>query len=373
MAANYLYIAKTMPGEFRAMSELRSGHEKRMLTLFDLSNPHDELARFEHAKDRNAAYIAEMAERIAGIWSGTTLIDAMRWSASATINSGQAVIPYFYDQLMGWGLDVVPVIGYDRWGSDVYRQGLQGIDLRDNKRVCLRLESFAMKDAAEPDFLREQINEIVDAMEVDPTNYLVLIDFEDTTATPLEQMVNTGNSVIEALAGFGFTKYVVAGCSIPPFIDQAIPRHNETGKIMRREWTVFQTFMRAYPQYTWLHGDYGIRGPKSVDAPNKHTNGKIRYTTSAMYFAARGHSLSEGNKGAQMHDLAKWIMDSEYFMGADFSWGDRELVRCAMKELKNKKPFKGNPTGWIAIDTNHHLTWVVQEVEELVMRLARAS
>jgi hypothetical protein len=35
--------------------------------------------------------------------------------------------------------------------------------------------------------------------------------------------------------------------------------------------------------------------------------------------------------------------------------------------------FKGNPSDWIAIDTNHHLTWVVQEVEELVMPLARAK
>jgi hypothetical protein len=365
MAAHHLYIAKTLPGEFRAMSELRSGHEKRMLTLFDLSKPKEELARFEDAKDRDAAYIAEVAERIAGVWSGTTLIDAMRWGAGATIKSGQSIVPYFYDQLVGWGLDVVPVIGYDRWGSEVYRKGLEGITLRDGQLVCLRLESYAIKDAEDPEFFQEQIKEIVDAMKVDPSNYLVLIDFEDTTVASLEQLVNSGNSVIQALAEFGFTKYATAGCSIPQFINEALPKHNSTGKIIRKEWTIFQTFMSAYPQYSWLYGDYGVRGPKSADVHTKHTNGKIRYTTSDMYFAARGHSLSEGNKGAQMYALAKWIMNSEYFMGAQFSWGDGEIIRCAQKQ------FRGRPVDWIAIDTNHHLTWVVREVEELVRRLAR--
>jgi hypothetical protein len=367
MAAHYLYIAKTMPGEFRALSELESGYKKKMLTLFDLSTIEGDEARFKGVKDPNAAYIIEVAERINGIWDGTTLIDATRWSADATINSGQQIIPYFCDQLVSWGLDVVPVIGYDRWGSEVYRQGLQGINLSDGQLVCLRLESYAFKDAEDPEFLRDQIKEILEAMKVDPANYLVLVDFEDTTVASLEQFVNSGTNVMEALDKLGFARCATAGCSIPPFIDQALPKHNSTGKIIRKEWTLAQTFMETYPQYSWLYGDYGVRGPKSADVPNKHTNGKIRYTTSGAYFAARGHSLSEGNKGAQMYALAKWIMDSEYFMHGDFSWGDREIIRCALKQ------FKGRSVDWIAIDTNHHLTWVVQEVEELVMRLARVK
>jgi hypothetical protein len=58
-------------------------------------------------------------------------------------------------------------------------------------------------------------------------------------------------------------------------------------------------------------------------------------------------------------------------MGSEFNWGDREVIRCALRQLRGKKVFVGNQSDWIAIDTNHHVTWVGQEVEELVMRMAR--
>jgi hypothetical protein len=344
-----------------------------MLPLFDLSKVKPELAKFKHATDINQAHISDIALQISEVWNGgTALIDAMRWDANATTKSGQHIITYFYDRLIELGVDATPVLGYDRWQSKPYRVALQGLELPDDHLVCLRLESEALKDAAEPEFFAEQIKTMVEDMEVDPGNYLVLIDFEDTTVASLEQLVDRGTRVVEALKGIGFTKYATAGCSIPPSIELAVPNENSTGKVIRKEWTLWQTFTAAYPNYSWLFGDYGVRGPKSADdAPNPNTNGKIRYTTSGMHFVARGHSMKRENKGAQMHDLAMKIMRYQHFMGGEFSWGDRELVRSAMKELRGRKVFKGNQSDWIAIDTNHHLTWVGQEVEELVMRMAR--
>ncbi len=31
--------------------------------------------------------------------------------------------------------------------------------------------------------------------------------------------------------------------------------------------------------------------------------------------------------------------------------------------------FKGTSTQWIAIDTNHHIAWVMLEIEEFVLQL----
>ncbi len=59
-----------------------------------------------------------------------------------------------------------------------------------------------------------------------------------------------------------------------------------------------------------------------------------------------------------MWELAQKIINSGHYLGAKFSWGDSEILRCSNKE------FKGNAGQWIAIDTNHHLAYVIAEVAE---------
>jgi hypothetical protein len=50
-------------------------------------------------------------------------------------------------------------------------------------------------------------------------------------------------------------------------------------------------------------------------------------------------------------------------MGENFSWGAGQIIKCM--EAK----FRGTPSNWLAIDTNHHIAWVMLEVEEFVLQL----
>jgi hypothetical protein len=264
------------------------------------------------------------------------------------------------------GVNVTPVLGYDRWESEPYREAINAMELPDDPHVCLRLDSEAMSDAAEPGLLREQVSKMLEDMLATPKSCRVLLDFEDATVASVEQLIERGHRVMSELAELGFMDFATAGSSIPPSIDIAVPEPDSTGRLIRREWTVWRTLRAAYPKYSWLFGDYGVRGPKSADdIISTHTNGKIRYTTADIYFIARGHSMQQEGKGEQMYELAQTIMNSRHYMGSDFSWGDEEIVRCSRGE------FKGTSTTWIAIDTNHHLAWVVQEVTEHILRETR--
>ncbi len=369
MAVNYLSILKTKRGEFTALSYLENDQKKRLLPLFDLTKPSKSVARFEGCFDITQAYVDETAEKIAEVWgSRAALVDAMRWPADQALKSGVHLISYFYERLTTLGVKVIPVLGYDRWESDVYRDAMGSLELDAGGQVCLRLDTHALEDSADPDFLEDRVKQMLQDMALTPANCLVLIDFEDTTVSSIEQLVDQGHSVIAALAGIGFKHFATAGCSIPASIEQAVSKPDSTGKIVRREWTLWRSLRAAYPKLSWLFGDYAVRGPKAADdiiAPD--TNGKIRYTTSGGYFIARGHSLRKGNKGAQMYDLAKVVKQSPHFMGPTFSWGDRELVKCSNGD------FKGAPWKWIAIDSSHHITWVVAEVEEFVQQHAGSN
>jgi hypothetical protein len=64
-----------------------------------------------------------------------------------------------------------------------------------------------------------------------------------------------------------------------------------------------------------------------------------------------------------MYGLAETVVRSEHFLGDGFSWGDSQIVLCSRQRAL------GNLGRWIAIDTNHHLTFVVHEVEEFEREL----
>jgi hypothetical protein len=367
MATKYLSILKAKAGEFEAVSELRKAHAKLLLPLFEVCRITESISKAVRFKGKalTQAYLDETAERMAAVWKGRkALVDAYQWAPHAMTESNEHVLPYIYGKLSALGVDVVPVLGYDRWGSKAYRLAMQGLDISNDTVCCLRLDSNAISDSAEPDFFEAGVVEILNDMDIDPSRCILLVDFGDTTSTSLEQLVDQATRVLNALKHLKFRAYATAGCSLPSSIDLAVKDRNSTGKVVRKECILWQTLRTEFPTLSWMYGDYGVRGPNTADdIKGANTNGKIRYTTTNSYFIARGHSLQEGKKGAQMHGLAAKVKNSSHYMGEKFSWGDGQIIKCMNEE------FRGTPTTWIAIDTNHHISWVMLEVEEFVLQL----
>jgi hypothetical protein len=75
-------------------------------------------------------------------------------------------------------------------------------------------------------------------------------------------------------------------------------------------------------------------------------------------FIERGHAFRDDGNQAQMYGLSLRLVTSAHFLGSGFSWGDDQILLCSRRVVL------GSTTLWVAIDTNHHLTFVVQEVEE---------
>lgn len=369
MTIKYLPIFKAKRGEFQAVANAKMAHARGMLPLFEVSRMGEKLRNAARFKDRGAvtcAYLDEIVQRIAQVREGKeVLVDAFQWPAESTTETGEHILTYIYSRLQSLGVGVVPVIGYDRWDSHSYRIAMQGVELSADGYCCLRLDSHAIEDAKDTEFFEDRLFGILADLRVEPGRCAVLLDFGDITALSVEDLVDQAERVMQILAPMAFKFFATAGCSLPPTIDKAVKKQNSTGKILRKEMLLWQTLRIGYPNVKWLFGDYGIRGPgtaEDVVAPD--TNGKIRHTISKSYYIVRGHSMRTGDKGAQMHKLAKEVVDSSHFRSEDFSWGDAQILVRSQRETE-----PGNSTDWIAIDTNHHLALVVTEIEEFELKV----
>lgn len=362
MLPRHIAILKAKKGEYQALSKSHSDVARNVLPLFEIGRITESVRQRRYMSDTQTPTIVYLDRQLDGIFQAwgkrPAMVDCYQWDPSALTEDGSSVVAYAVSALRSMGMPIIPLVGYDRWESETYRAALQGIDSPPDGHFCIRLDTTAISDSAEPDFFSERVSEIIEVLDLDPAKCSVLIDFGDASSTSVDELVSKSNNLFELLSPFGFNHFITAACSIPKTIDLAVKKKDSFSMVLRKEMMLWQT-LRTERQERILYGDYCVRGPTTNDEiKSKYTNGKIRHTIKGQTFVVRGHPYVDDHSAEQMHDLSAEIVNSRHFLGEAFSWGDGQISLC-----RNKKVM-GGPTEWIAIDTNHHLAFVVQEVEE---------
>jgi hypothetical protein len=365
MLPSHVSILKANRAELDALANLDSRTAPKTMPLFEVGRLTDAIRErkyIQRSRTPTMTHLNRILDAVGNVWSSrSAMVDGYHWSADACAENGEHVIAHMVAGLRERGVSVIPVVGYDRWGNPMYRFGLKAIPARDDGHFCLRLDSSAVEDAAEPEHFRETITDIVEELVLDPSRCSVLLDFADISsgAMSIEMLVQKSDSIIRQLEEeFGFGHYIIAGCSIPRSIDLAVSSRDSSGMVLRKEMLTWQALRLSIPDLPLVSGDYGVRGPTTTEVATKYINGKIRYTTKKQTYVVRGHAFIDDHSNAQMSGLAKTVVRSPHYLGENFSWGDGQIKFCS-----DHGAF-GNPGTWIAIDTNHHLVFVVQEVEE---------
>jgi len=347
-----------------------------MLPLFEIpkiTKKVREKPKYKNCEAVTCAFLNDIAQNIASVRKNKdVMIDISQWDPSSLTETKEHVLPYIYSKLKSLGTNVIPVVGFDSWESSTYRNAMKGVEIDIGCNYCLRLDSGAIEDAGDPVFVEERVLDILNGLGIEHGRCSVLLDFGDVTALSTDELIERGRRVMQILGPMGFKYFATAGCSLPPSISSAVKSHNSVAKVERKEMSLWRALRVENSSIKWLYGDYGVRGPNSADdivVPDM--NGKVRYTIGQNYYVLRGQSVRKGDKYAQMFRLARDLVSSPHFIGESFSWGDRQILLRSqvLTNTNGKKIGPGNATSWIAFDTNHHIAWIIAEVEEFELKL----
>lgn len=353
MVKYYAPILKAKAGEFKAVKELPASVRNRFAPMFDVDLPD---------ANKGISAVSHIVKTAGALRKcnppSPFYADAFNWEPDAQVETGEHVISFVVAMLRAEGLDPVPTIGYDRWGSPEYRLAIENLGSGPNGTWAIRLDRTVLEDIYDQDAVRDVIEEMLAAVGAEPDQVTVFVDLEDCSPAQVSVAGLTAecDSVLQTLADFGFAAFVVVGSSLPSQINLAVPAPNSTSSITRKEHVVWRSLRSQYPTLPIITGDYGVRGPTSYSGPNKHMNGKIRYSTDRTFFIARGHAVSQDHSYIQMHTLGAAVRASIHYRGPAYSWGDRKIAEAAAGT------FTGQMSSWIAVDTNHHVHSVIDEV-----------
>lgn len=353
MVKQYAPIFKAKAGEFKAVRELSPGARSRIAPMFDfdLPDPNKGITRVAHiSKTAGALKKCDPPDLF--------FADAFNWEADAQVETGDHVITFMMSMLRAEGLSPIPTVGYDRWGSPEYRLAVSNVGSGPSGMWALRLDRTVLDDIYDAAEVRRNVEDILTSVGAAPGEVVVFIDLEDVSASHVSvaNLVSECKQVLAAISNMNFRAFVIAGSSLPSQINLAVPTPNSTSSLPRKEQIVWRALRAQHPDLPVICGDYGVRGPTSYSGPNKHMNGKIRYSSDQTFFIARGHSINLDGSYVQMHALAAAVRSSIHYRGPAHSWGDQKIAEAAAGL------FTGQMTSWIAIDTNHHIHSVVDEV-----------
>jgi len=363
MNPTYVPIIKAKAGEFMALNKLKDKYSERIFPFFEIPKITDktkELASLRGSTQLTKDYLDLIANGISGsCHSSVMFFDLFEWKPDAYVETGEHTYNYLYRNLSAKGLSVYPVVGFDRWPDIDYQNAIKSLSVSEGTKYCLRIDSVSLDDAYDVDYFVTTISEIMDDLGLSGQELIVLFDFGDVTRKSIvslqADMQHLLNKVIKS---FGCGAIIIAGCSYPILINDAVKTEDSTDFVERREMIAWKILAEEH-DVNLIFADYGIRNPSGAnDIITKHANGKIRHTIENKYFVARGHSKQKGNKGEQIYDLARVIVNSPHYLGESFSWGDAKILACSRKE------FKGRAQDWISYDTNHHISYIIEEVLE---------
>ncbi len=353
---NYVPIMSIKQGELKAISQLSLKDLLNISPLFDV--PRVPIVSGKQSKtldDHIKKVVINLEKYCKEI---NFLLDFSLINLSSRMQGNLHPLKYLCDSLQEKNLGFIPTIGLDR--DDDYLAVIK--DVANNTpdfNLCFRLFIDDLEDAENT---QDSIYQILQNLKIDIGKCHLVVDCKSIQTSTIEYIIDLLAEFNQFIPFQTWSSFVLAASSFPS--DMSIIRANTNGSIPRVEYDLWSAVIDASlligraPKF----GDYCIVNPEraEIDPVIMRAGGKIRYTTQRTWEVFRGHSLQKGEKFAQYRTLSQKVIDSPFYLGKDYSWGDQYILNCAENTGKT-----GNLTTWVQVDTNHHLKFVGEQISNL--------
>ncbi|CEI54775.1 hypothetical protein [Acinetobacter bereziniae] len=277
---SYYPILPAKRGEFKAYKNLTNHIRNHIMPIFELPVGDSDISTLNFVNKK----LNSLTKFILSTENHNLAIDTYYYSINNQIlENGRHIYEYIYSELRQSKLNVIPIIGYDRWYNSIdptYKNTISVIDFSEAPYFIIRLDGEALDHLDEPDFFKEQIDNILNGLKIESINCLFLIDFKSIAKKSLPTILEKAYQAVEVLEEIENLGISISGCSIPETINQAIDTPDTSGLFLRKENLVWKSLKKDFSNINLKYSDYGVKAPsgkESIPAGN-NANGKIRYS-----------------------------------------------------------------------------------------------
>ena len=288
--------------------------------------------------------------------SSPCFVDLSLIPPAERMKNGIHPVRFIFDEFRWLGCQAIPVTGLFRDGA--YQREIRAALAKDKNGVCLRI---MIEQAAKSSF-KSEISALLSTLRKQPADCDFTLDLGAPNFVPSDGFAKAIQAIITTLPYLNnWRTFTILGTSFP----ETMAVIKKGGEIVPRyEWQLYKILVFGFKKAGLrlpAFGDYAISHPKVLELDMRITKpwATIRYTTEDGWFIVKGENVREEKYGklTQYRGLCRKLIDSKYYYGPTFSWGDNFIQECASGTGKT-----GNLSTWRQVGTNHHIVKVIQDI-----------
>jgi len=351
--AHYLPCLRWKQGEYQAISRLPDTTKRAFTPLIEIPEIGWDFENETEAKTIDE-HLAPFAKRVHDKWGKhPCFVDLNHIKPDKRLADGTHPVRFIFDGLRAMRCQDIPVTGLLR--DTEYQKEIKAASAKDKNGICLRI---TIEHAAKRT-LKTGIDSLLSTLKIQPTDCDLILDLGAPNFVPLDGFSMAIQAIVSKLPYLNDCRtFTLLGTSFPETMG-SIKEGVEV--IPRYEWQLYKMLvdgLRKAKLRLPTFGDYAISYP---DVPNLDwrivkPSATIRYTVNDRWYIVKGKNVRDyGFK--QYRKLSKKVIDSRYFFGSTFSWGDNYI-----QEWGNGERSKANLTMWRQVGTNHHIAKVTRDI-----------
>jgi len=353
----YVPCLRWKMGEYQAVSRLKDKTKERITPLIEIPEIGWDFEKKKEAKTIDT-HLEPMARRIKQKWGKAPCFVDMKLifeKESERLENGVHPIKYLFDNLSDLECSAIPVTGLYR--NKYYQQGLKNVLKINNLGICLRI---TIEQTAQSSF-KNDLDSLLSELRINPNESNFVLDLGAPNFIPIDgfaKLIQTIISHIPYLNDWG--TFSIIGTSFPETMGGI---KDGTIVLSRYEWQLYKNLIIRFleneirlPSF----GDYCISHPNvpRVDMRIVKPSATIRYTINDRWCILKNKNVRDPENANQYIEMSQTLINSQYYCGHDFSFGDNHIQMCAT----NKIPKNRSLTMWRQVGINHHIEKVVLDI-----------
>jgi len=352
--SHYVSCLRWKQGEYQAVSRLRAATRTMFTPLIEVP---DIAYDFQEGKKPKTIdeHLNPIAKRIHEKWGRNfCFVDLQLINPDKRMEKGIHPVNFVFDKLRERKCCAIPVTGLYR--EKAYQKEIKTILAKDKFGLCLRI---SIEEAAKNLFSKE-VKSLLSGLNAVVDNCDFILDLGAPNFVPLNGFSKLIQVIVSKIPDLKkWRTFSIIGTSFPKSLG-GIKRGVTT--IPRYEWQIYKLLigrlieeklrLPTFGDYVISHPDAGI---PDIDWRVVKPLVKIRYTMEDKWYIVKGKNYRDYGYG-QYKKLSETILNSPYYNGPAFSWGDNYIYNCA----------NGGKTGnlgiWVCVDTNHHIKKIIHDI-----------
>jgi hypothetical protein len=277
---------------------------------------------------------------------------------------------YFY-------FDILPEV-YEENSGEIYFDLLSQCDpkyvipvvfLSDNKDAIKEANNYSKNGIAiritsdDLDDLDSSLMELKD--EFGYNNIDLIIDLREINENNFGEKKIVAKALLPDIPEIQSFRNIILSSSAFPKTLSSFGKY-EIHHISRYDYQLWSSLLYLEKRYNikLKYSDYCINHPSFFEyIPGMSPAFNIRYSTNDSFIVIRGDSTKKGGLDVEnVVSLCQKLINLKDFSGQDFSWGDNYIFTRCSKGIEKC----GNLSTWRKVGTNHHITFVVNQLSSLL-------